>query len=660
MSLPFVRKNLKSSIILGSAIVLFACGAIIGAQKDNQETDKKEERSKTNSQEQRKKQDTQRRGEPAKSPNPTPATSTTQSENHEKREAPPGNQPRFQNDRRMQQERNQAQEQQKSDFKIDSQEQRKDQGIQRRGESAKSPNRPPTRSAPQIENREKRESPSGNQPKSANSRRIQQERSQAREQEKLGSQPRQQEQRSQNRFGNQPQREQVKTQPSQNSKQKIIRYSNGKPHTIRMSDGGMVRRSVSGQVVEVRTPKGALIRHEPSGIRRVEVVRPGNKVIVATNRSHGYVQRPLILSNHSYVQRTYVSHGAVYACIYRPVIFRSVTVHIYTPVRYYRPVFYVWAYNPWPRPIVFTWGWRRALWYDFYGGYFVPYPTYTSPAFWLTDFLISATLEAAYEDRIALLATTPPPYRVTETELTPQVKQYIADEVRRQIDMERVESQNFNSLNYNSSEVPPIFADDTRHTFVVSHALLVNSGSQECNLSEGDVIQTLGVPPANSSVANASVLASKPTGCGKGSVVSIQISDLQEMQNHMRQTVERGLGDLQSRAGQSGLPGLPPNSTGTIDTPFAAEVYADDNASQELDHAEREANESEKYVLAQSDAVEGQMDAEPVMISLGQTIDQVVAVQGQPQKIVDLGRKQIYVYPDIKITFNDGLVADVQ
>ncbi len=50
----------------------------------------------------------------------------------------------------------------------------------------------------------------------------------------------------------------------------------------------------------------------------------------------------------------------------------------------------------------------------------------------------------------------------------------------------------------------------------------------------------------------------------------------------------------------------------------------------------------------------------PQTIQLGQTIDQVKAALGQPEKIVDLGQKQIYVYKDLKITFISGKVADVQ
>jgi hypothetical protein len=53
-------------------------------------------------------------------------------------------------------------------------------------------------------------------------------------------------------------------------------------------------------------------------------------------------------------------------------------------------------------------------------------------------------------------------------------------------------------------------------------------------------------------------------------------------------------------------------------------------------------------------------DAPPAAIKLGQTIDEVVAILGQPEKTVDLGAKKIYVYPDLKITFMNGKVSDVQ
>jgi|SRR5208337_3074672 len=55
-----------------------------------------------------------------------------------------------------------------------------------------------------------------------------------------------------------------------------------------------------------------------------------------------------------------------------------------------------------------------------------------------------------------------------------------------------------------------------------------------------------------------------------------------------------------------------------------------------------------------------QTQAEPQTIQLGQTTGQVRAVLGQPDKIVNLGAKQIYVYKDLKVTFVSERVSDVQ
>lgn len=50
----------------------------------------------------------------------------------------------------------------------------------------------------------------------------------------------------------------------------------------------------------------------------------------------------------------------------------------------------------------------------------------------------------------------------------------------------------------------------------------------------------------------------------------------------------------------------------------------------------------------------------PPTIQLGQTTDEVVGIMGQPEKIVDLKTKQIYIYKDLKVTFVKGKVTDVQ
>jgi hypothetical protein len=52
--------------------------------------------------------------------------------------------------------------------------------------------------------------------------------------------------------------------------------------------------------------------------------------------------------------------------------------------------------------------------------------------------------------------------------------------------------------------------------------------------------------------------------------------------------------------------------------------------------------------------------APPATVEIGQTQDQVTAILGQPDKILNLGTKQIYVYKDLKVTFVKGKVTDAQ
>ena len=47
-------------------------------------------------------------------------------------------------------------------------------------------------------------------------------------------------------------------------------------------------------------------------------------------------------------------------------------------------------------------------------------------------------------------------------------------------------------------------------------------------------------------------------------------------------------------------------------------------------------------------------------MALGQTPEQVEAILGKPEKIVDLGQKKVYVHKDMRIVFVDSKVADVQ
>jgi len=53
-------------------------------------------------------------------------------------------------------------------------------------------------------------------------------------------------------------------------------------------------------------------------------------------------------------------------------------------------------------------------------------------------------------------------------------------------------------------------------------------------------------------------------------------------------------------------------------------------------------------------------DAPPPTIALGQTMDQVTTAFGQPLKVAKVGSKVIYYYKDMKVTFTNGNVSNVE
>jgi hypothetical protein len=420
------------------------------------------------------------------------------------------------------------------------------------------------------------------------------------------------------------------------------------------------------------------IHHNLNGNRSVSVRRADGSRLVAERGGRGYVERGYRYRGHEYNRRSYYYHGRYYNGYYRGYPYRGYYLNAYAPAFYFGPAYYGWAYNPWPAPIVYAgWGWAGNPWYGFYGGYFAPYPVYPSAAYWLTDYMISASLAAAYQEQVdaqVAAAQIPPSGQPV---LTPQVKDMISEEVKRQIALENQEAQ-ANAQNQDvdpqSSGIARMLSDNQTHVFIAGSSLdVVQVASQaECGISQGDVLEVSAAPPANATAATATVLCSKGGNeCGKNAQVQIAFTDLQEMQNHMRETIDQGLGDLQSKQGQGGLPAAPPSAKApptqaafvATAPPPEQNVAADiKQESQQADQAEQEVA---KEVPPPNPAAPGPStpapnSGGPVTVSQGQTVDQVTATLGQPKSVVNLGTKKIYVYPDMKVTFKNGTVSDVQ
>ena len=57
----------------------------------------------------------------------------------------------------------------------------------------------------------------------------------------------------------------------------------------------------------------------------------------------------------------------------------------------------------------YTWGWQVQPWYPMYGSLFTPYPVYTSPDLWMTDYIIAQSMQTAYQAQTVAPASQPAP-----------------------------------------------------------------------------------------------------------------------------------------------------------------------------------------------------------------------------------------------------------
>ncbi len=467
--------------------------------------------------------------------------------------------------------------------------------------------------------------------------------------------------------------------PARGSQPAVVRGSSGRVESYRTNNGAEARFRPDGRVQTIRS-NDMVITHGAGGSRRIVVERADRTVIVTNNSGHGYVQRPFVYGRTEMVTRTYYVRGVVHNSYYRPYVYRGISLNVYVPVRYYTPAFYGYVYAPWVTPVRYSWGWSRDPWYGYYGGYFAPAPYYPSASLWLTDYMISARLADAYADQ-ANRAAQAQSYRDAQggPALSPAVKQEIAAEVQRQLDMERTESQAMsrNSMpDPNASGLPSLLGDGLSHVFIVSYNLDVNdSNGQPCSLTRGDVIRLSGAPSPNSESAYLQVAASKGGDCRQGSNVIVALADLQDTLNQMRESINQGMGELQNNSGRNGMPVLPRGAAApAVTASFVQSApLADPQVAAELQQQVQEAQKVEQDVVGLARQEDTSLAAPqgfsnnappapsaPVTIGLDMTIAQVVDSMGSPKQIVDLGPKQIYVYQNMKIVFMNGKVSDVQ
>lgn len=394
---------------------------------------------------------------------------------------------------------------------------------------------------------------------------------------------------------------------------------------VSLRGGGSAVVRPNGQIRTINR-NGMQINHGINGSRTIVSTHNGARV-VTTGRNSGYVQRAYVTRGGStYVSRTVVVNHVTYTSVYRSYSYGGYCCYYgYHPAYYYSPVYYGWAYNPWPAPVYYGWGWGGSPWYGYYGGYFAPYPVYPSAAFWLTDYLISANLQAAYEARAAASAAAAngdngegsaggdqqqsqptgndnSASNSAPATLTPEVKEAIAEEVKAQLAAQQAEAQQASagsqqgSANTASQEVPAAL-DPARHTFIVASDLTVSSNGQECQLTAGDVIKRTSDTPDDDRKVTATVSASKKSDCATGQEIAIGVDDLQEMHNKFEEQLDNGMKDLSSKQGQKGLPKAPDTKTVPSDVPPPP---PDNNAAKTLEEQQSAADQTESQVVKEA------------------------------------------------------------
>jgi hypothetical protein len=360
--------------------------------------------------------------------------------------------------------------------------------------------------------------------------------------------------------------------------------------------------------------RGMDIHHRLNGGSRVMVERADHGRTVFERGRPGYVQRPYAFHGHDFARRTYFYHGREYSHFYHGYAYRGGYINVYAPAFYYRPAYYGWAYNPWRVPVTYRWGFAVNPWYGHYGYYFTPAPVYPTASLWLTDYMISADLQQAYaahteggEVDAAAPAAGGAPL------LSPDVKQQIADEVRNQLALENQEAQQntaHQDIDPGSSGIDRMLNDGHSHVYVVGTALdAEDTAKNECVLSDGDVLSLQSPTPAGESTVNMVVLASKGgRECQIHAKVMVTVDDLQEMQNHMRESVDKGLQELQAKQGQDGIPSAPATAQGQpTQAQYAAIAPPEDpNAETEIQQQAQQADQAEKEVTADSASPAGQ------------------------------------------------------
>ena len=417
----------------------------------------------------------------------------------------------------------------------------------------------------------------------------------------------------------------------------ISRGANGRPSRyVNPRNGVAASWDRNGRLASVsrRGPDGSRmnIRRGPGNERRIETTRtvPGGvEHVVSYGRGRGYVERPFP-GRPGFVQRTVVFGGRSYGVVYHSYFYYG--VHLYSPVPavLFAPAFYGWMFSPWPAPIYYTptlWGWAGQPWYGYYGGYFSPYPAYATPDQWLTDYVISTNLQAAYADQQAGPAPSgppppegypapdegapaspegppsadnsppPPPAPITDDE-----KAIMDQDVKDELAREQQQAAAGNTAeNQSPPQIPSALQDHLFMVFAAPVQATLTNG-QTCELADGDMLLRTGNSLNSDKTVDVTVKSSRadahyPDLCPASAPARVQLADLQEMDNHKNDLLAQGeqkQADLMGKNQKHG--GLPKGPSAQPTTVAAGQAPTYDQAMAVLNQQLSDADTTETQV----------------------------------------------------------------
>lgn len=332
------------------------------------------------------------------------------------------------------------------------------------------------------------------------------------------------------------------------------------------------RRDMAARGMQERRPPAAT---------QARVVRYGNTLSGTVERSirPGFTSRTFVSGGHVLYTRVYQNHvwhqfGQVFG------------YETFVPAVRFPAVYYSWALAPWPRPFVYSWGWRAQPWYPMYGVLFTPYPVYTSPDLWMTDYIIAQSMQSAYAAQNAAPAPQPsapdvPPAPAPDAgsaapalqpgdtstapqpgdaplapaapppAITPQVKAQLNTQIKVQLQEQQAAAATPATLRTQST--PPALRSN--HVFFeVVQPLNVPTAHGHCSLGANDYIRRTGGMSSEDWMIPVVVELSRPSDCPEGLATRIGLNDLNAMENEQEARVLEAMQAASKGMGPNGPP----------------------------------------------------------------------------------------------------------